>query len=69
MFGPFFHDKELSVHDKETVAIRQQEIVLHDSEEKEKEGFTSSHKMELEERVVANVSKPLLKVECGKVWR
>lgn len=57
MCGPFFHDKELSVHDKETVAIRQQQIVLHDSEEKEKEGFTSSHKMELEERVVAKCVK------------
>lgn len=50
MFGPFLHDKELSVHDKETVAIRQQQIVHHDLVEKEKVGCTSSHKMELEER-------------------
>jgi hypothetical protein len=49
MFGPFLHGKELAVHDKETVASRQQQIVLHDSEEKEEEGVTSSHKMELEE--------------------
>jgi acetylglutamate kinase len=63
IFGPFLHDKELSVHDKGPVAIRQQQIVLHDSEEKEKERVTSSHKMELEERVVANFVESL----CSKL--
>jgi hypothetical protein len=58
MFGPFLHDKELSVHDKGTVAIRQQQNDLHDSEEKGKEGVTSSHKMELEGRWWQNLLKP-----------